>query len=73
MDFFSKPIKARVADTQEPLPVGEVQETDWAVWAETVGYLNSEPMDFQSTDKLPIVPAEGDHADAFAGVTRKSK
>lgn len=73
MDFYSKPVKKRIVDHIEPIPVGEVKEADWADWQDSVGFQDSQPVDFQSTDKLPIVPVEGDFLDAFASVTLKSK
>ena len=38
MDFYSKPAKKRVIDPLEPIPVGEVEESDWATWADTMGF-----------------------------------
>lgn len=73
MQFFGKPVKKRVIDLHEPIPVGEVQEADWAAWADSIGFQDSVPADFQITDKLPITPAEGDSIDVFACVTRKSQ
>ena len=73
MNFYSKPMHVRAVGPQEPIPVGEVQELDWAEWADSVGYQDSQPMDFQRTDKLPLTPLDSDSADAFASVTRKSK
>jgi hypothetical protein len=72
MQYFSKPVKKRVSDPVEHIPVGEVVESDWAAWADSVGFKDSQPMDFQITDKLPIAPNEGDFLDAFASVTKKS-
>jgi hypothetical protein len=73
MHFFSKPVKKRVIDPFEPIPVGEVQESDWAAWADSVGFQDSVPADFQVTDKLPITPAEADSIDVFASVNKKSQ
>jgi hypothetical protein len=73
MDFFSKPAKKRVIDPLEPIPVGEVEESDWATWADTMGFQDSTPMDFQTTDKLPLTPAESDSIDVFASVTKKGQ
>jgi hypothetical protein len=73
MQFFYKQAKRRVFDTFEPIPVGEVVESDWAEWADTVGFQESEPMDFQSTDKLDIRPMDGGFLDVFASVTKKCR
>ena len=73
MQFFSKPVKKRLIDQHEPIPVGEVEESDWAAWADSVGFQDSQPMDFQTTEKLPIAPAEGNLIDVFACVTRRSQ
>jgi hypothetical protein len=73
MDFFSKQVKRRVIDPLEPIPVGEVEESDWATWADTMGFQDSTPMDFQTTDKLPLTLAESDSIDVFASVGRKGK
>jgi hypothetical protein len=70
MQFFYKQAKRRVFDTFEPIPVGEVVESDWA---DTVGFQDSQPMDFQSTDKLDIRPMDGGFLDVFASVTKKSR
>jgi hypothetical protein len=72
VEFFYKPVKSRVRDFLEPIPVGEAVDTDWAVWAETVGFEDSQPMDFQMTDKQTIAPIEGEFVDVFASVTKKS-
>jgi hypothetical protein len=72
MQFFSKPLKKRVAETFEPIPVGEVVESDWATWADSVGFQDSQPMDFQMTDKLAIKPIDGEFLDVFASVTKPS-
>lgn len=73
MQFFNAPVKKRMSDFLEPIPVGEAVDTDWAAWAETVGFQDSQPMDFQMTDKLAIAPADGEFLDAFASVTKKSR
>lgn len=73
MHFFNKPFKKRAIDPHEPIPVGEVEESDWAAWADSVGFQDSQPMDFQITEKLPITPAEGNLIDVFASVTRRSQ
>jgi hypothetical protein len=73
MQFFNKTVKKRVIDPLEPIPVGEVEESDWAAWADSIGFQDSQPMDFQVTDKLPISRAEGDMIDVFACVTRRSQ
>jgi hypothetical protein len=73
MDFFKKPVKKRLIDPLEPIPVGEVQESDWDAWADSVAFQDSQPMDFQVTDKLPITPSEGNLIDVFASVTRKGQ
>jgi hypothetical protein len=73
MQFFTKSLKKRIIDPQEPIPVGVVEESDWAAWADSVGFQDSQPMDFQATDKLPISRAESDSIDVFASVTRRSQ
>jgi hypothetical protein len=73
MTFFSKPLNKQVTAPIEPIPVGVVVESDWAAWADSVGFQDSEPSDFQMTDKLPITPEEGESIDVFASVTRKGK
>jgi hypothetical protein len=73
MDFFNRPAKRRVVDPHEPIPVGEVEECDWEAWADSVGFQDSKPMDFQMTEKLPITREEGDSIDVFACVTKKGQ
>lgn len=73
MNFYTKPVQKRAVGAHEPIPVGEVQELDWADWADSVGFQDSKPVDFQSTDKLPIAPVENEFPDIFASVTSKSK
>lgn len=72
MPFFNKSPKRQVSDFVEPIPVGEAVDTDWAAWAETVGFQDSQPIDFQMTDRLAIAPIEGEFLDVFASVTKKS-
>lgn len=73
MQVFYKPVKKRIYDTPEPIPVGEAVDTDWAVWAETVGFQDSQPMDFQVTDKMALAPLNEEFLDAFASVTKKGR
>jgi hypothetical protein len=73
MDFFTKPVKKRVVDPLEPIPVGVVEEADWADWEDSVGFQDSQPVEFQNTDKLPLVPAEGEFVDVFACVAPKGQ
>jgi hypothetical protein len=73
MTFFDKPLRRRVTNPIEPIPVGNVEESDWAAWADSVGFQDSEPTDFQITDRLPITPEESESIDVFACVTKKSQ
>ena len=72
MTFFIKPLKKQNTNLIEPIPVGEVEESNWAAWADSVGFQDSEPSDFQITDKLPITPEESESIDVFACVNMKS-
>jgi hypothetical protein len=71
MQFFNKTVKRRAIDSVEPIPVGEAVESDWATWADSVGFQDSQPTDFQMTDKQAITPIDGEFLDVFASVTRK--
>jgi hypothetical protein len=71
IQFFNKPARKPVRDSHEPIPVGEAVDADWAAWANSVGFQDSQPMDFQMIDKLDIAPAEDKFLDAFASVTQK--
>jgi hypothetical protein len=73
MDFFSKPVKRRVIDPLEPIPVGVVEESDWAAWADSVGLQDSPHTDFQNTAKQPLSPADGEFIDVFAGIAPKGQ
>jgi hypothetical protein len=73
MDFFRKPVKKRVIDHNEPIPVGEVQESDWAAWEDSVGPHDGQSAEFQSTDKQPLSRAEGDFMDVFAAAVPKGQ
>jgi hypothetical protein len=53
--------------------VGVVEEADWADWEDSVGFQDSQPVEFQNTDKLPLVPAEGEFVDVFACVAPKGQ
>jgi hypothetical protein len=57
--MFYEPAKRRDDDTFEPIPVGEVVESNWEEWTDTVGFQDSLPMDFQNTAKLDIRPMDG--------------
>jgi hypothetical protein len=73
MNFFKKPLNKPLANPIEPIPVGVVEESDWTAWADSVGFQDSEPSDFQITDKLPISLEEGESIDIFACVNKKSQ
>jgi len=57
-------------DDFEPIPVAEAQETDWADWEDSVASQAQAPGDFQSTDKMPLAPADADSLDADSSVTQ---
>lgn len=71
MHSLNKAKKRRDTDHHEPIPVGEVQEADWSTWAQTAGFADSQPMDFQITEKLPIAQLVEESICAFASVTKK--
>ena len=73
MTFFSNSVDDQSTSPSEPIPVGDVEESDWAAWADSVGFQDSEPSDFQITDKSPITSEEGESIDVFACVTKKGQ
>lgn len=72
MRVVYKPAKRQIGESLESIPVGEAVDAEWADWAETVGFQDSQPMDFQMTDKLGIEPLDDGFLDPFASVTKKS-
>jgi hypothetical protein len=75
MDFFRRPPKRNVVDplaAPETIPVGDVKETDWAEWEDSVAFQDSQLGFFQDTVKQPLAPEVGDLLDAFAFLKKKS-
>lgn len=70
MDFFKPNPKKVASDDFAPIPVAEVQETDWAEWEDSVAFQDQQPVAFQITEKMPLPAEESDYQDAFESVTR---
>lgn len=70
MDFFNQRPKKTARDDFEPIPVAEAQETDWAEWEDSIAFQAQEAGHFQTTEKMPLAPAESELTDAFASVTK---
>ncbi|WP_342619197.1 hypothetical protein [Rhodoferax sp. GW822-FHT02A01] len=70
MDFFRKAPK-KIIDPLEPIPVGEVQESDWAEWEDSVAFQDSLIGGFPDTTKQPLTPETEDMLDIFANVKKK--
>ncbi len=60
---------------QEPIPVPEAQDADWAMWEDSVSFQESQITEYEPTEPAPIVPidaAEGPGHDPFANVHKHS-
>ena len=69
MSFFRKAPK-KLVDPLEPIPVGEVQESDWAEWEDSVAFQDS-LMGLPDTVKQPLTPEPEDMLDIFVKVKKK--
>lgn len=69
--IFNRKVPKKVIDPLEPIPVGEVQEADWAEWEDSVAFQDSQIGSFPDTTKQPLVPETDDMLDIFARVTKK--
>jgi hypothetical protein len=69
MDFFRKAPK-KVIDPLEPIPVGEVQESDWAEWEDSVAFQDSLMGSLPDTVKQPLTSEPEDMLDIFANVKK---
>jgi hypothetical protein len=68
MHLYRKALKQRVIESQEPIPVGVVEELDWAAWADTLVSQNTQPAHLENTDQFQLSRIERELAEALAGV-----
>ena len=60
--------KASVNRWQEPIPVPQAQDADWAMWEDSVSFQESQISEYGPTEPAPIVPTDApDAPDAVAG------
>lgn len=67
--------KASAQRWQEPIPVPEAQDADWAMWEDSVAFQESQITEYQSTEPAPIVdekPLDELAQDPFAVVHKHS-
>jgi hypothetical protein len=57
-------------DSLEPLPVGEVQESDWAEWEDSVAFQDSQTGGFADSVQPTAEPPSEEQADAFSSVKK---